>query len=132
MICKDRATLVLISHKKAYKSEEIFVSTEDDYVNHVREQAPDIPKTNIIAEPERKDLLGACGLVTTVVNKYFPGETVLISWAKHLIARESVFLDAIEAAALTQGPGISPIIGIISATKDVIGDNLVGLYDCTA
>ncbi len=84
--------------RKEFDPEEIFVSTEDRYVSYVRRQAPEIPRTNIIAEPERKDILAACGLATAVVNKYFPGETVLISWAKHLIAKESVFLNAVVAA----------------------------------
>lgn len=85
-------------YRKVYSPEEIFVSTEEKFIPFVRKQAPEIPKQNIIAEPERKDLLAACGLATAVVNKYYPGEPVLISWAKHLVARESVFLDAVEAA----------------------------------
>lgn len=85
-------------YRKAYKPEDIFVSTEDIYVHYVRRQVPEVPRNNIIAEPERKDILAACGLATTIVNKYFPGESVLISWAKHLIAKESVFLNAISAA----------------------------------
>jgi len=82
-----------------YKPEEIFISTEDIYLDFVKKQLPEVKEENIILEPERKDILGACGLATAVVNKYFPGETVLISWAKHLIARESVFFDALEAAS---------------------------------
>lgn len=85
-------------YRKEFTPKEIFVSTEDNYVSYIRKQAPEVPRNNIIAEPERKDLLGACGLATAVVNKYFPGEPVLISWAKHLIARESVFLNAVVAA----------------------------------
>jgi mannose-1-phosphate guanylyltransferase len=84
--------------RKSYKPDEIFISTEEQYVSFVRRQAPEVPRNNIIAEPERKDLLGACGLATAVVNKYFPGESILISWAKHLISKESVFLNAVEAA----------------------------------
>jgi len=85
-------------YRKVYGSEEIFISTEDKHVHYIKNQAPEVPQQNIILEPERKDILAACGLATAVVNKYFPGETVLISWAKHLIARESVFLDAVAAA----------------------------------
>jgi len=84
--------------RKVYKPEEIFISTEDKYIAFVKAQTPEVPRNNIISEPERKDILGACGLATAVVHKYFPGEPILISWAKHFIARESVFLDAITAA----------------------------------
>lgn len=85
-------------YRKVFSPEEIFVSTEDAYVHFVKKQAPEIPRTNIIAEPERKDILAACGLATAVVNKYYPREAILISWAKHLIARESVFLNAVAVA----------------------------------
>lgn len=85
-------------YRKEFSPEEIFISTDEDYVSYIRRQTPSVPRNNIIAEPEKKDILGACGLATVVVNKYFPGESVLISWAKHLIARESVFLNAVMAA----------------------------------
>ena len=85
-------------YRKEFSPEEIFISTDEDYVSFIKRQTPGIPHKNIITEPERKDILGACGLATVVVNKYFPGEPVLISWAKHLIAKESVFLNAIIAA----------------------------------
>lgn len=85
-------------YRKAYKPEEIFVSTEDRYISYVKKQAPQVPERNIISEPERKDILAAIGLATTIINKYYPGETMLTSWAKHLIAKESVFLEAIAVA----------------------------------
>lgn len=84
--------------RKVYRPEEIFVATEDSYYSYIRKQAPEVPVQNIIREPERKDLLAACGLATAIVNKYFPGEPVLISWAKHLIAKDYVFLNALAAA----------------------------------
>lgn len=86
-------------YRKRFNSEDIFISTEDRYVKFVKEQEPEIKSKNIICEPERKDTLAAVGLSIAIINKMFPGEVVLISWAKHLIARESVFLDAVEAAA---------------------------------
>lgn len=86
-------------YKNVFKPEEIFVSTEDVDLKYVKKQAPEIPVNNIILEPERKDILAACGLTTAIVNKYYPGEVVLISWAKHLIARESVFIEAVKAAS---------------------------------
>lgn len=83
-----------------YKPSEIFISTEEPYLSFVKKQVPEVPRQNIILEPERKDILAAVGLATAVVNKYFPGEPVLISWAKHFIAKERVFLDAVKAAGV--------------------------------
>lgn len=85
-------------YRKDYSPKDIFVSTEDKYLKFVLEQEPEVTKKNVILEPERKDTLAAYGLVTVMMNKYFPGEPVLFSWAKHLITRERVFLDAVKAA----------------------------------
>lgn len=85
-------------YRKDYDAKDIFISTESKYLKYVKEQASEVPKKNIILEPERKDTLAAYGLVTALMNKNFPGEPVLFSWAKHLIRRERVFLDAIKAA----------------------------------
>lgn len=85
-------------YRKIFTPEEIFISTEDRYLPFVKKQIPSVVKENIILEPERKDILAACGLVTAVINKYFPGEVIHIAWAKHIFSRESVFLDAVLAA----------------------------------
>lgn len=85
--------------RKAFQPNEIFVSTDEDYIGFVKKQAPEIPDTNIIPETEKKDLLAACGLATAVINKYYPGEAIIISWAKHLISREAVFLNALKVAS---------------------------------
>ncbi len=85
-------------YRKVYAPADIFISTEVAYAKFVSEQLPEVPKKNMILEPERKDTLAAYGLAAFVINKYYPGEPVLFSWAKHLIKREAVFLKAIKAA----------------------------------
>lgn len=95
-------------YRKVYSPEEIFISTEDRYLSFVRKQIPEVPKRNIILEPERKDTLAAYGLAAAILHKYYPDEPVLFSWAKHLIGKESVFLNAVEAAGeYTQETGIT-------------------------
>ena len=84
--------------KKGFKTEDILVSTEEQYVNLVREQAPEIPKENIIGEPERRDTLGAIGLISAIVEKRFPREVMFFSWSDHFIANEEKFIKTIKAA----------------------------------
>lgn len=85
-------------YRKAFPASDIFISTEDRYLDFVKKQLPEVPKKNIILEPERRDTLAAYGLAAAILNKNFPGEPVLFSWAKHLINKESVFLDAVTKA----------------------------------
>jgi len=84
--------------RKVYADKDIFVSTEEKYLHFVHEQAPGVPRENIIAEPERKDNLAAVGLVTAIIEKRFPGEVMLISWSDHFISKESLFLKAVQVA----------------------------------
>lgn len=95
--------LTVARYKKEFSPKDIFVSTEDDFVNFIRKQAPEIPKENIIAEPERRDNLGAIGLATAIVGHRFPNEIMLVSWSDHLIARESLFLKAVKTAGKYAG-----------------------------
>ncbi len=84
--------------KKGFKASDIFVSTEAQYENFVLQQCPEIPKENIIIEPERRDLLGAVGLISAIIEKRFPGEVMFFSWSDHFIEDEKKFLKAVKAA----------------------------------
>lgn len=89
--------------RKVVSQSDILVSTEEKYVDFVEKQASGIPKNNLIVEPERKDTLGAVGLVVAVIEKMFPGEVVFFSWSDHLIEKEEQFLNAVlGASAYTQ------------------------------
>lgn len=90
--------LTYLRFRRLFKPKDIFVSTEKIYVPFVRKIAPEIPKENIIAEPERRDNLGAIGLVCAILEKRFPGDVMVVSWSDHLIGKEGEFLKAIMAA----------------------------------
>lgn len=85
--------------RKIFKPPEIFVSTEKAHLHYIRKIAPSIPRENIITEPERRDNLGAIGLVCAVLEKRYPGEVMLVSWCDHFIKDEDTFLRAMKAAA---------------------------------
>ncbi len=84
--------------KKGFKNEDIFISTESQYVKYVRDQAPEISRDNIILEPERRDLLGSIGLVAAVIEKKSPGEVMFFSWSDHFIANTEKFIKAVKTA----------------------------------
>lgn len=93
--------------QKAVKPEDILVSTEAPYVKFIREQAPQIPEENIILEPERRDLLGAVGLISVIVQKRFGDEVMFFSWSDQFIRNDEKFLKAVKAATdYTQKTGV--------------------------
>lgn len=95
--------------RKGFSSKDIFVSTEERYAHFVRKQAPEIPKENIIVEPERRDLLGAIGLIAAVIEKRFPGDVMFFSWSDHFIGKEEKFIKAVKAAGEYTGKTGVPV-----------------------
>ena len=94
--------------EKHFDPTDIMVSTEEKYKNFITDQAPEIPVENIILEPERRDSLGAVGLVAAIVEKRFPKEVMFFSWSDHFIGKVDEFINAVKAAGeYTQRTGVS-------------------------
>ncbi len=85
-------------YAKVYKPEDILISTESRYKNYIENIIPELPIENIISEPERRDNLGAIGLVTAIIEKRYPGEVMFFSWSDHFIGNVDSFLSAINSA----------------------------------
>jgi len=92
---------------REFDPKDILISTEAPYVKYIKSQAPSVPKENIIIEPERRDLLGAVGLVSAIVERRFGKEVMFFSWSDHFIKDEAKFLKAVKAAMrYTQKMGV--------------------------
>src|SRR3989338_4061222 len=55
-------------------SEDIFVATNETFVEMVQKQAPHIPKNNIIVEPALRDTASCIGLAAALIAKHHPDE----------------------------------------------------------
>lgn len=75
-----------------FSPKDIFVSVPQEQVHYVKEQAPEIPPKNIIAEPERRDTLGAVGYATSFIDYHFPNSLMAVIWgADHLVKNRERF-----------------------------------------
>ncbi len=83
---------------KLYKPNDILISTEIRYRSFIEKIIPEIPAENVILEPERRDNLGAIGLVSAIIEKRYPGEVMFFSWADHFIGKVDSFLKAVNSA----------------------------------
>lgn len=96
----DKSTLQLAAERLTpeFAPQDIFVSTGKQYVEMVREQLPFVPHENIIAEPEKRDVGPAVGLIMGYLAKKFPHEPVVILWSDHLVKKierfKKIVLDA--------------------------------------
>ncbi len=100
-IIANRSMLQIAVHKlfPEFAWEDVFISTGKAFADTVREQLPQLPKDNIIVEPEMRDVGPAVGLVIAQFIKRFPNEPVVLLWGSdHLIKKESLFRKTLRAA----------------------------------
>jgi len=84
---------------KEFKVEDIFISTNADYVDEVKDQLPEIPFENIIAEPMMKDTAAAVGYaMVKMQDKFGDKEPIAILWSDHIVKKPEVFLESLKLA----------------------------------
>jgi len=81
-----------------FDARNIIVLTNAGYVDIVREDLPDLPSGNVIAEPMVRDTAGAIGLAATVLAKYDPEATMAVVTADQLIEPAKVLQEALQDA----------------------------------
>ncbi len=74
----------------------IIVLTNKGYSDIVRDNLPEIPYDNVIAEPEVRDTAGAIGLAASVLARFDPDATMAVVTADQLIKPPKVFHQAME------------------------------------
>lgn len=66
-------------------AEDIYVSTNAEYVDLVREQLPEIAEDHIIAEPSMQDTGPCIGLAAALIAKEDPEAVMAVVYADHLV-----------------------------------------------
>ena len=86
--------------KLGFKPEDIYFSVPQEQVKFVKAQAKGIPEKNIIAEPERRDTLGAVAYATAFLDYHFPNSLMAVVWgADHIVRKEKKFIKLLGLAA---------------------------------
>ena len=83
-----------------YGAENVFISTNERYVGMVQQQLPQLPATNVIGEPMRRDLAAAVGLAMahlSVASDHLE-EPVAILWGDNYMNQVANFLQVMAAA----------------------------------
>ena len=79
--------------------ENLFVITGRDYVDAIQQQVPELPHTNIVAEPEMRDTLAAVGYAAAVIQHRFPDTPLATLWgADHIVRNGENFQRALKVA----------------------------------
>ncbi len=93
----DKSTLQLaIERVKGFGNENIYISTNEKYVNLVQDEIPQILSRNIFSEPARRDLAAAVGLTLFRLKQQGQSGPVAILWADHFMDRPDDFVSALK------------------------------------
>ena len=79
-------------------AERVLIITGADQAAAVREQLPELPESNVIAEPCPRDTAPCVGLAAEIVVRRDPGATMIVMPADHVIRPTETFLKTVRAA----------------------------------
>jgi mannose-1-phosphate guanylyltransferase len=84
---------------KRFKIKDIYIVTGASQVELTRKALPELPPENVIIEPFGMNTAPCIALSCLyLLKKYDKNETILVLPADHLIRKETVFMDKVEAA----------------------------------
>ncbi|HSH03968.1 MAG TPA: sugar phosphate nucleotidyltransferase [Anaerolineae bacterium] len=107
-----------------YGAENIFISTNEQYVPLVAEQLPEFGADQLIGEPTRRDLAAAVGLAIMHVSKRAEaGEPIAILWGDNYMDQVDNFQQIIGAAETLIEEDKAKII-FVGETPRFANDNL--------
>lgn len=78
--------------------ENIYFITNKDYIDLLREQLPEVPEANIIAEPFRKNTAPCAAYFAHKIHALNPDANIILSPADHLILDERAFEKTMQEA----------------------------------
>ena len=86
--------------KLGFDPKDIYFSVPQEQVKFIEAQIGDVPDKNIIAEPERRDTLGAVAYATAFLDYHFPDSLMTVVWgADHIVRKEKEFIKLLKLGA---------------------------------
>ncbi|MDE5770395.1 MAG: NTP transferase domain-containing protein [Ruminococcus sp.] len=73
------------------QTEDIFIVTNSEYRNLVKEQLPDIPQENILAEPYARNTAPCIAFAAAVIKKKYGNAVMLVLPSDHLVKYENIY-----------------------------------------
>ncbi len=85
-----------VDRVREFGMENLFVSTNDEYISLVRAQIPELSAHHILGEPARRDVAAAVGLSLTRLKKMGVAGAVAVLWADHFMDHPAEFVAALK------------------------------------
>lgn len=84
-----------------FRPEQIHIITNQQHIEAVQRECPEVPRDNLYGEPVGRDTANAVGLATAIIHNRDPNATVGIFTADHVITPLDRFSAAVEQAYST-------------------------------
>ncbi len=100
-LTKDGETMIQKTVRRLspiVEAEDIFVVTNSAYISLVREQLPDIPEENILAEPCARNTAPCIAFASAVISKKYGDAVMLVLPSDHLISYEKIYISTLRKA----------------------------------
>lgn len=81
--------------------EDIFIATNELYVDLVKDQVPGIPTENILTEPVGRNTAPCIGFAAAVINKKYDDAVMMVLPSDHLIKYKDIYLETLKLAVKT-------------------------------
>ena len=97
----DGKTLIQLTVERIsplVNTEDIYISTNRDYEELVKEQLPDIPEENILFEPVGRNTAPCIGMGAAFISKRLSDALMMVLPSDHLIKYEKMYLDTLKDA----------------------------------
>ena len=80
------------------EAEDVFIVTNSSYIGLVREQLPQIPEENILAEPCARNTAPCIAFAAAVIEKKYGDAAMLVLPSDHLISYEKIYVSTLRKA----------------------------------
>ncbi len=103
-LTKDGETMIQKTVKRisdVVSKEDIYIVTNAMYIPLVREQIPDIPPENILAEPCARNTAPCIALAGAVISRKYDDAIMLVLPSDHLISYERLYINTLKKAIAT-------------------------------
>lgn len=105
-------------------AENIYISTNEKYVSILERQLPELPKSNFIGEPTRRDLAAAVGLaISHLAHSAEDSEPIGILWGDNYMDEVDAFRSVLKSAETIVASDKAKIV-FMGETPRFANDNL--------
>ena len=95
------------------RADHFWVVTSERYVETVREQLPEVPEDQILAEPEPRNTAPCIAYACWKIARNYPDANIVVTPADALVLKTDAFAETIrKALAATDGTGAIVTVGI--------------------